>query len=379
VSTSKRDQGSEAEHPKAVRLLSWRSVLLFWLGYSAFVSLPALVSSPLFEQETSFVSTWSSYLLFGALWALATPLILTLARRLFISGPRRWVNLVLHLIACGVISVLQLTVFTELFRLLHATSRIGPFHEHLVSVINIFFSAGVMYYWFAVLAFHALTNLDRVRQTELSAARIAAQLNNARLEAIRAKLNPHFLFNALHTVGSLVRLNRPEAAQETLSELSSLLRQSLDGSGQPLVPLAEELELAKKYLAIEQRRFADRLRVTYDIESGTQRALVPVLLLQPLLENAVRHGVSKSPNAGTIEIRARRRGDKLELEVHDDGPGLPDGFSSKRLGIGLGSTRARLKQLYLSASKLTLVNRPERGVIATVSLPFCAPAEEATA
>ena len=171
----------------------------------------------------------------------------------------------------------------------------------------------------------------------------------------------------------------PETRQQTLAELSALLRQSLDGSGQPLVPLAEELELARKYLAIEKRRFADRLCVSYSIEPGTERALVPVLLLQPLLENAVRHGISRSPSAGTIEIRSRRCGSQLELEVQDDGPGLPEGWSMKKLGIGLGSTRARLQQLYLSSSKLTLINRPERGVVASVSIPFCALTEEATA
>ena len=190
-------------------------------------------------------------------------------------------------------------------------------------------------------------------------------------DVLRMQLNPHFLFNTLHTVGSLVRHERNSEAIRMLAGLSDLLRHTLESVGTQRVTLKRELEFLERYLQIEQIRFQDRLAVNLSIDPQTLDALIPNLLLQPLVENAIRHGVARLSTAGVIEIRTKRANGMLEIEVHDDGPGLPAHWTVEQSkGVGVANTRARLEKLYGANHRFELRNAVEGGVTAIVCVPF---------
>jgi LytS/YehU family sensor histidine kinase len=215
------------------------------------------------------------------------------------------------------------------------------------------------------------TELRRAHDAELRASRLEAQLIQARLEALRAQLNPHFLFNALNTIAMLVRRQANAEALRGIVGLSQLLRQVLDRRAAPEVSLGEELALVEHFLAIEQLRYPDRIQVRIRLDRGVLEAQVPNLLLQPLVENAVRHGIGRRRGAGVVEIVARRRRDALTLEVRDDGPGLPEGWRPEEdYGVGLANTRERLERLYGPHHRFELRNDTRGGAQAVVRIPF---------
>ncbi len=210
------------------------------------------------------------------------------------------------------------------------------------------------------------------REREAREARLAADLANAQLEALSAQLQPHFLFNTLHGVGTLMRRD-PDAAETMLSRLADLLRQTLQKSDAPEIPLHAELDLLQRYLDIQQVRFGDRLTVAIESGDGLSSALVPRLLLQPLVENALQHGIGVRAGAGRVEIRVRTTtngadGPALELSVTDDGPGLANGAPRER--TGLGNTRRRLDVLYRGRASLECLPGTPSGLVARVVLPL---------
>jgi LytS/YehU family sensor histidine kinase len=185
------------------------------------------------------------------------------------------------------------------------------------------------------------------------------------------QLQPHFLFNALNTVAMLVRQGDSQSAVRMLARLSELLRHILEEAGEQEASLEEELDLLTRYLEIEQVRFGDRLEVTVDLDEDARHALVPNLLLQPLAENAIRHGIARRAASGRIELSARREADRLILQLRNDGPDLPGGWSlDAGAGIGLRNTAARLRHLYGDAATLRLINSAEGGVEARVYIPY---------
>jgi signal transduction histidine kinase len=188
-----------------------------------------------------------------------------------------------------------------------------------------------------VLAWHAMSFY------QMQAVELESLLQRAQLEALRSQLNPHFLFNALHSMAELVHSD-PKLAERLIVRLGELLRQVLNSSNQPEVTLGEELDFIRGYVAIEQMRLGDRLSVTWDIDAAALQARVPSLVLQPLVENAIQHGVAAAAGPGTLRIAARRAGEFLRLEVRDNGPGLDRAEPAP--GIGLANTRARLQRLY---------------------------------
>lgn len=207
------------------------------------------------------------------------------------------------------------------------------------------------------------------RDREIAEAKLATHLAEAQLAALRWQLHPHFLFNSLNAVAGLVREHRTREAVQALVLLSDLLRGMLDNSRGDEVPLRAELEFIQRYLELERLRFADRLRIEVVVSDEAREALVPTLVLQPLVENAIRHGVARRAAAGLVRITARRRGDMLALTVEDDGPGLPSA-PPERTGLGLANTRGRLEQLYGEAWELELEAGPAAGVVVTILLPF---------
>ena len=211
----------------------------------------------------------------------------------------------------------------------------------------------------------------RLRERELAATQLSEQLALAKVQALRMQINPHFLFNAMNSISMLVRDRKQEEAVKTIAGLSDLLRYVLDESSEQEIPLRRELDFIERYLAIEQIRFPDRLRVTVDTAENTLDALVPNLLLQPLVENAIRHGVSRTVAPTTISITSAEKDGVLLLRVSDDGPGFADRpMRGDGAGLGIANTRKRLAQLYGEDHTLSLQRYETQGAAVSLSLPM---------
>jgi two-component system, LytTR family, sensor kinase len=222
------------------------------------------------------------------------------------------------------------------------------------------------------LRFHALYLERTVRASALQ-----AELLRSQLLALQMQLRPHFLFNALHTVSGLVRMDEKERALQVVADLADLLRAVLRGDASQQVPLRQEVELVERYLGIEQARFQDRLRIHFQVEPEALEALVPQLLLQPLVENAVRHGACASEQGGRVSVRIRREAQMLCLSVEDSGAGRAAGEAREDAvgaGIGLANKPARLRHLFGEQHRLSLVQTAAGGSVAEVAIPFqCVP------
>jgi len=227
----------------------------------------------------------------------------------------------------------------------------------------------LLLYWAAAGAVQSLQSARALRKREQAALELTARLAEARLDALRAQLNPHFLFNVLNSAAMLARKGKPAEVVTVLARLGDLLRYVLREGSRGETTLQEELEFLRSYLELERVRFGDRLTVRFEADPGLSPLRVPSLILQPLVENAVRHGISCRPGAGRIEIRARRAGARMQLEIRDDGPGLSPQRANGTGGIGIRNTRERLKERYGAAAELTLRTLPEGGTAALVSLP----------
>jgi two-component system LytT family sensor kinase len=229
------------------------------------------------------------------------------------------------------------------------------------------FNANIWIYGPAVVAGQLILVLRRIRERELQTERLRTELVRAELQTLRAQLHPHFLFNTLHSISALIRTN-PHAADKMLIRLSDLLRTTLQNSGVQKVPLKTELDVLENYLQIEQVRFQDRLRVHFEIDPELLDAEVPFLALQPIAENCIRHGISKRADGGEIRITALRRGEKMEINISDNGPG----FTTRpgHNGLGMANTRARLERLYGEAQSFTATNRPEGGALVRMEIPL---------
>jgi sensor histidine kinase YesM len=243
--------------------------------------------------------------------------------------------------------------------------------SYLIKAVGIHYCVtNLIMYWLVVFAHLGWHYYQRYRERELETAELQRELVEARLSALRMQLNPHFLFNTLHAVSALIHEN-PEAADLVVARLSELLRLSLDQSKPQEVPLSEELAFLDRYLDIEQIRFTDRLKVNREIDPGVQQALVPYLILQPLVENAIRHGIEPREDLGHLGIRAHRSNGRLELRISDNGAGLtPGNTPSEREGIGLSNTRSRLRHLYGDDFSFELAEASGGGLEARIDIPF---------
>ncbi|HSZ62009.1 MAG TPA: histidine kinase [Terriglobales bacterium] len=321
-----------------------------------------------------------SWLVGVYLWALLMPGILWLGRRFPIER-RNWVRRVaLHLLLGVVVTLVQLILESAIL------SHLGVFPGLMNTFVTTFafllvigFHTGIMTYWEVLGVQYGIgyyQNYQERKQEalrlELRASGLQSQLVQAQLGVLKMQLQPHFLFNTLNAIMVLVRQQKSKEAEQTLAHLSDLLRCVLEDVEAQEVPLRRELEYLQLYLSIEQVRFQDRLRVEISADPAILDAALPQMVLQPVVENAIRHGVGKSAAAGRIKISAVRLNDTLKLSVQDDGPG----FSSKgpvgkhSTGIGLANTRARLKQLYGEEAQLNTGNGEPRGAMVTITIPY---------
>jgi sensor histidine kinase YesM len=312
------------------------------------------------------------------IWALLTPAILWLGRQ-FSAERRNWFPwIALHLLLSAGFSAFELTLESALYSRLRLLPLLGTnFRGTLAQLLAKGFHGGVVDYWivlgvqWGVLYYHRYQERSReVLKFELRASELQSQLMSARLDALKMQLQPHFLFNTLNAITVLVRQQKGKDAEQMLGHLSDLLRGVLQDVDAQEISLRRELEYLQLYLAIEQVRFPDRLRVEVSADPAAQEASVPQLILQPIVENAIRHGIGRSSSAGRILISASKINGTVELRVQDDGPGLSPGGSTEEEGIGLANTRARLQQLYGQDARLEIGNCDRGGVVVTMNIPF---------
>jgi len=360
------------------RPLRWALVFLFW----TLIGLSFASQLYLSSYKTGGSISWGRAVSWSLgdwyVWAVVSLPIVQLARRFRFDDVKWSRNVAIHLAAGA--------AFSLFYMLLRACVGQGQswlegrpvtFAETFNPLLIKTFHFNVLIYWVIVSVSHAFDYYRRLQERELRAAELEKRLTQARLLALQMQLNPHFLFNTLHAISALMHKD-VEAADRMITRLSDLLRYALESTSEQEVPLRRELEFLGRYLEIEKTRFGSRLNVEMNIAPDTLEALVPNLILQPLVENAIRHGIEPHAKAGRIELRSRREEAAIRLEVRDNGGGLaPDPALEE--GVGLSNTRARLKQLYGEAQRLVLNNAPEGGLVVSVTLPFRARSRVETA
>lgn len=321
--------------------------------------LRAELQSRAFSWRIGLVDALPSWIILASL----VPAVVAVSRRARLDRPHPGTAIAMHMVAALLFALTHETLMAIFMS--WRWNDMARLSMYFWKMLAGYLALDLVVYWGIVGGYYALDYARELRRREIAASQLKASLSEARLQALRAQLNPHFLFNTLNAISVLAMKGDGARVTQTLSLLSDLLRLTIDGLPQE-VPLAQEIELTDRYLEIQRVRFPDRLAVDREIPPEVEDALVPSLLLQPVVENAVLHGVARQVEGGRIMLRARRLGEELELQVCDTGPGFDrDG----REGIGLSNTRARLEQLYGDGQRVTCQNR-EHGACVTIVLPF---------
>ncbi|WP_345777621.1 histidine kinase [Dyella sp. LX-1] len=310
------------------------------------------------------VATWNFSDFY--LWMLLVPLVAWLGRQAADGDWRRYAAV--HVPASLALALAQLLVHLAIF-----WNVAGPGHAPVSTYAGFVrmqfafsYHFALLMYWVILAVLRGLDSRRRLRDERLRSAQLESQLAQAQLRTLRVQLQPHFLFNTLNAISALA-LADPHQARLMISRLSDLLRLTLEERHALEVPLSRELELLRCYLDIQQVRFQDRLSTQLDVAADTVHAAVPSMILQPLVENALRHGLLDKPEPGRLHIVSRREGAQLYLRVDDDGLGLPDGMAE---GLGLGNTRTRLQVLFGDAASVALARRDEGGTRVELRFPY---------
>jgi two-component system LytT family sensor kinase len=306
-------------------------------------------------------------------WILATPLVLRLTLR---YPPAQWKRLSTwgaHLAACGSVGIVQaawVAMWEEWLNPWALTPGPDPFPQLWRHKFSYGLLSSLVLYGLILLVDHVLDSREQLARQQTETARLNEQLSKAQLSALRRQIEPHFLFNTLNAIAGLVREKRNDTAVNMIVRLSDFLRRVVEDSDRQQVPLGEELEFTQKYLDIQKARFAERLQFTVDVPQELLPAQVPSLILQPMVENAVKHGIARRVHGGAIRITASRANGTLTVRVYNDGPSLPVGWETSQPGIGMLNVRTRLQSLYGDQFELRMRNQQPGGVEVTVSVPF---------
>jgi signal transduction histidine kinase len=352
-----RATGALLDHPAWTR---WGAHVAFWLTYLAIRTAAAAADPP---EDVSDFPYFANRLLVVASYFVLTGILLALIAGIRANRSNWARNLALVL---GALAVAPLTQYSEQFWPM-MLARISP--EPFPFVIYLFQFGWALPLWGltqALLGYH----FETISQ-QRAVARAQSLAYDAQLRMLHYQINPHFLFNTLNAISTLVLEKRNEAAESMILKLAGFLRYSLDRQPTALANLSAELEAQRKYLEIEQTRFDDKLTVRFDIEPGLENAKLPSLILQPILENAIKYAITPSAAGGSIDVSARRDGDKLRIVVEDDGPGLPrEEAHPRRRGVGLANIRERLDLIYGERAGLIARNREPRGCRVELHLPL---------
>ena len=359
------DQLTESAEPRHPR---WDVIVLAW-------TVPALVAAyadygaaalrghamPFWRAVATEFPGWY-------VWILFTPLIFALERRFPVRGLRSARPLLAH---TGLMAVAAIA-YTTVYAWSNAVFRLPPIpitRQYMEIVLVGSTLMTLVLYAATLTAALAVAYERRNRAHELRTSALATQLVRAELQTLRGQLHPHMLFNALHTIALLARRNSGDEAARVTNLLAGVLRSVLESGGTDERTLGEEIALVEQYLDIELVRFADRLRVEWNVAAEVRDAMVPTLFMQPLVENALRHGISRSPDGGTVAITATHDADTLEITVWNNGPPLLMAIKGHR-GLGLRNTAERLERLYGAGGTLRIMNDPRGGVTACVCVPW---------
>ena len=346
----------------ALYLAVWAFVALFFASQNWLSALYA-------GRSISFLIASIYPVTDATLWAVLGVGAIVLAQRFPLEQRRFLRGLAVHVPAALVLSLAEGAASFAVFRSLGLFAGSTQPPAQLMSLMMLGkLHTNLLTYAAIVGLAHLRDYYRKYRDRELRSSQLEAKLVRAELEVLKSQLHPHFLFNTLHAISALMHRD-VEAADRMLTRLADLLRLAIADAGAQEVTLAHELEFIGRYLEIEQIRFPDRLRITLDVAPETLDVLVPSLVLQPLVENAIRHGIAPRVSGGELIVRAARAGDALRLEVMDDGPGLPAG-GAPRAGVGLANTRARLEQLYGTRHRFEMSNRAEGGLAIAMVIPF---------
>lgn len=365
----RQNLSSESFYARHRWWLRWCFFFCVWTLLGVSFALSTYLGARQDNVQLSWKRVLSGYLADFYLWGMLSPLIFLLARRFELRKhfPR---NVLIHLGASVVLSGFVISAASPLvwylgypnlarnptLAILWRNNAFSPYYFH----------QGLTIYWTTLVVAHALYYYRGLRKGEAQTARLTAQLAQAQLQALKMQIHPHFLFNTLNSIAALLHKD-VEAADRMIARLGDFLRLTLKSSDAQTVDFEQELEFLKCYLDIEHIRFQDRLTVDLDIDPHALKATVPNLILQPIVENAVRHGVARQTSHGHITIRARRDGERLIMTVEDNGPGLK--VKSNGSGIGISNTRARLEQFYGSDFSFQIANSTERGASVTLDVP----------
>lgn len=339
-------------------------VIGFWTIYGAFFTVQIYTTFIGTYRHMSWPLAFGSQMISAYIWAVATFAAIWCARRWPIERHNLGRQLGIHL--------LMSLAFTLVFGLSHGVVDMLFFQNGTlkVSVLRaVVFMADreINTYWAVVFITHTYYYHRRAIDVEVRAARLQSELANAKLDLLRAQIHPHFLFNTLNTISSILR-DDPDGADRMISSLGHFLRAALEQSHAAEVPLKQELDLLAAYLSIQKVRFEDTLQVEMDVRPEVLDAIVPILVLQPLAENAIKHGLHDETENLTLTVRARRDGDVLQMEVHDSGGS--GGHDRPGLGVGLANTRQRLLHMYGEKQSVAIEQTPGRGFGVTLRVPL---------
>jgi two-component system, LytTR family, sensor kinase len=358
----------------------WFWIAAIWSGVGLFDATQTVFVMRAEGMHHAWSRLFVTLLLSWAPWALATPLVLRLSRQYPPAQWRRFITWGAHIFACATIGLVYAAWIAGWEKLLNPWAK-PPGPDPFVNLwLHKFYNGLLSYvilYGVLLLVAHMLDSRERLARQRTEAAKLNEQLSKAQLNALRRQIEPHFLFNTLNAIAGLVREKRNDAAVSMIAGLSDFLRRVVEDSDRQQVPLMEELEFARKYLDIQKVRFAERLQVSVDVPAELFPAQVPSLILQPMVENAVKHGIAKRVQGGAIRIAASRSNGTITLSVYNDGPSLLVDWEKTSSGVGISNVRTRLRGLYGDEFELSLQNEAVGGVRASVSLPFTfAPAKE---
>lgn len=366
------------------RVLSWRAALFILLFGTIFWILVGLVDTYWYtytaltkgaRPDIHDVMGWNMPLWLAV--GLLTPAVVWLARRTtFRRGRLRRPILLLSVGMLVFLAVHGVVTELILFWGMGETLVLQKFLNGIRSFLSISIDRGILFFLMIVGGVQLFDYYQRFRERERAAAaleleraQLRASLTEARLDALKMQLQPHFLFNSLNALSTLILRGDGQSAQTMVQLLSRFLRMTLDSTDAQLIPLETELEFLDAYLRIQKVRFGDRLRVETIVDPGVRTASVPSLILQPLVENSIRHGIASAPGEALLVIRAEPRGERLRLQVEDNGVGLPREVARNE-GMGLTNVRARLAQLFPEGHRVSLADRPGGGTVATVEFPL---------
>jgi two-component sensor histidine kinase len=364
---------SNQSRPRLLTIFGVATALTFFSAFAAFYFVSTFTERPapfglLFVLNLGY---WYS-------WACLTPAILWLSRRFPLDRQHWRLTVPVHLVGVVVATTLHvvMAVASRMATYWAIGEPVSSWRMEAQRMLLLNFDWEMMTYWAIVGLSHALGYHREAQSRALRASQLETSLVEAQLQALQRQLQPHFLFNTLNTISALIHRDA-EAADAMIARLSDLLRMSLDMVGVQEVSLKDELDFLSKYLEIERTRFRDRLTVVFDVQPDTFDALVPNLLLQPLVENAIKHGIGPRPAPGTITIRSRRVGSLVELIVQDDGVGLSAArLSDFNRGIGLSNTRSRLEHLYGTLHRFEFRQPPQGGLLVLIEIPLAEVADE---